>query len=218
MVEAFFHSKIRFKLLRFFLTKEVNFYSLIEIVERTKEKNSSLRKELKNLKKLNLIEEKKVEIEQKEQGTVKICKKTYGNIQRSAKLRGQKKLHKIYQVNTDFLLYPELKALFLKSRLLLEDALIKKIQKIGQVRLLVLTGFFVDLPFAQTDLLIVGRINRKKLKNLIRKFERDLDRSVNYTIMSTQEFKYRHDLTDRFLFNILENRKVVVIDKMNQES
>jgi hypothetical protein len=211
MLDQLFHSKIRFKLLRFFLTEETDFYSLSEIAKRIRERDSSLRKELKNLKNLKFIEEKEMEGKVSDIHT-KVYKKRQKNIK--IKLGRQKKLYKAYQVNTDHILYPELRALFLKARLLLEEILAKKIQKIGQIRLLVLTGFFVDLSYLPTDILIVGRINRKRLKNLIKKFERELGRSINYTVMSTQEFKYRHDLTDRFLFNILESRKVVLIDKM----
>lgn len=212
-----FHSQIRFKLLRFFLTEESGFYFLSEISERIREKNSSLQKELKNLEKIGLIEGKEVKTEQKVPSKKPLFPVSAGKSRKTqikAELKNRKKLHKAYQVNTNFFLYQELKMLFLKSRLLLEEVLAKKIQKIGHVRLLILTGFFTNLSYTQTDLLIVGRVNRKKLKNLIKRFEKDLGRSINYTVMSTQEFKYRHDLTDQFLFNILENRKVVVVDRM----
>lgn len=213
MLEQLLHSKIRFKLLRFFLTEEPNLYSLTEIAKKIKEKDSSLRKELSNLENLGLIKTKEISFDRKNH-LIRSISTSRKLLQKKKEKLNKTKIKKVYQVKTDHILYPELKALFLKSRLLLEEILIKKIQKIGQIRLLILTGFFTDLLYTQTDLLIVGRINRKQLKNLIRKFERDLGRSINYTVMSTQEFKYRHDLTDRFLFNILENRKVVVIDKI----
>ena len=32
--------------------------------------------------------------------------------------------------------------------------------------------------------------------------------------MSLSEYKYRHDITDRFLYEILEGKKIVVIDRL----
>lgn len=198
-----FHSEIRIKLLRFFLIEEIRFYSLFEISEKIREKISSLRKELKNLQNLGFIKEKKM----------KTITKIKFNKKEKKRKRFLFQIKKYYQARNDFILYPELKALFLKSQLLLETVLSKRIQKIGQIQLLILTGFFTNLSYTQTDLLIVGRVNRKRLKNLIKKFEKEIGRSINYTVMSTQEFKYRHNLTDRFLFNILESKKIVVINR-----
>ena len=36
--------------------------------------------------------------------------------------------------------------------------------------------------------------------------------------MTPQEFKYRSDITDRFLYDILENKKIVVIDTLTEQS
>jgi len=67
-----------------------------------------------------------------------------------------------------------------------------------------------------TDILIVGRLNRKKLRNLIRRFEKELNREINYTLMSFAEFKYRKDITDKFLYHVLENKRVEVINEIEE--
>jgi len=187
MLEQLFGSKARLKILRLFLIKEGPFY-VREISKKTKLQLNGVRRELKNLEQLGLLEI----IERKSQ-------------------------KKYYQVNKEFILYPELKALINKSQLILRDSLIRKIQKIGRISLLILTGFFANNPESKTDVLVVGQINRRKLASLIRKMEKKLDKKIYYTIMSPQEFKFRKDLTDRFLFNILEGRKVVLIDKYRLE-
>ena len=45
-------------------------------------------------------------------------------------------------------------------------------------------------------------------------FHYELGKELNYTIMGNQEFKYRRDITDVFLYDILEGRKLVVIDEV----
>ena len=119
-----------------------------------------------------------------------------------------------WRVNADFILYPELRGLVLKGKLLLERSLIKKIEKTGHLKLLLLTGKFMGLPYMPTDILLVGQIRRESLSRLIKKHERDLGQEINYTIMSEQEFKYRKDITDKFLYDILENKSLRVIDKL----
>jgi len=210
MLERLFASKTRIKLLRLFLTNEPEVFYLKDIIKKTGLDTNSVKKELENLKKLNLIKEEKFKII-----SLKPIRKLLSKKRKKKKIEKIKlKFKKYYILNKDFILYPELRALLIKSQLLLEEFLVKRIKKLGKVYYLALTGFFTGIYPAKTDLLIVGRINRKKLKYLIRKMEKDLDKEINYTVMSLSEFKYRSNLTDRFLFDILENRKVVLIENL----
>jgi hypothetical protein len=62
----------------------------------------------------------------------------------------------------------------------------------------------------------VGRVAREKVVTVIRAFEREVGREINFTIMTPQDYKYRLEVTDRFLYSLLETRKVVMLDKLNQ--
>lgn len=184
MLEQLFGSRTRVKLLRLFVTNPDTNYFVRELTRKVKERINSVRRELDNLANIGLL--------------------TFHQ-------QGQKKF---YRVNSDFTLYPELKSLMLKSQLMFERNLASSIRRVGQISYLALTGIFTNVPDAQTDLLIVGKINRSKLKRLVNKFHRDFDKKIRYTVMSKQEFDYRNDVTDRFLYSILENRKIVIIDKV----
>lgn len=186
--EQLFGSKTRVKLLRLFLvnTEPVHYY-IREICRITGEHLNSIRRELDNLEKLGLILKEKT----KDGG-------------------GSQKV--FYKINNDFILFNELKTLFIKSQLLLERSLVEKIGEAGHVQLLVLTGGFTSNEDAATDILIVGRVKLAVLSKLIKQFEKELGHDLNYTAMSTSEFTYRRDLTDLFLYNILENKKVILID------
>lgn len=202
-LEQLFGSKTRLKLLKLFLNNPDKFYYVREITRQTNTRINSIRRELENLQNLGLIIElisKPKEIAQNKPGKNKAKQRWLGK--------------KYFKVNTDFLLYQELKALLLKSQLLLEKNLIKGIQRLGSICYLVLTGFFVGQKNTRTDILIVGKLNRKKVKALIKDFEKDFDREINYTIFSKREFNYRKDIADRFLYDILENKKLVIIDKL----
>lgn len=205
MLERLFVSKTRIKLLRLFLTNESEVFYLKDIIKKTGLDTKAIKKELDNLKKLDLISERKNKI------IIEPFKKP-----RSKRKKKKAKIifKKSYSLNKNFVLYSELKALIIKSQILLEEFLIKKLKKLGKVYYLALSGFFTNAS-SKTDLLIVGRINRKKIKHLIKKLEKDLGRAINYTVMSLSEFKFRSDLTDRFIFDVLENKKVVLIDELH---
>ena len=184
MLEQIFGSRTRVKLLRIFLTNPETDYFVRELTRKIKERINSVRRELENLESLELINSHQI---------------------------GQKKF---YRVNKNFILFPELKALILKSQLTVERNLGRSIKYVGQISYLALTGIFTGVYNTQTDILIVGKVNRSKLKRLINKFHKDLDKRIRYTVMTKKEFEYRNDLTDKFLFNILENRKIVITDRI----
>ncbi len=127
-------------------------------------------------------------------------------------LGGQEK--KYFRANPEFVLFDEIKALIVKAQILYEKDFVRKLQAMGKVKLLVLTGLFVNNPTALIDILVVGKINKNKLVKLIRELEIELGKEINYTVFEPKEFKYRRDITDIFLYGILDGRKMVVIDEI----
>lgn len=205
MLEHLFGSKTRVKLLRIFLNHSENSYYVRELTRLTHLQINAVRRELQNLEDLGLVKTFKRDEKVGEKAGARNGKKNKYNKQEK----------KYYQINVDHVLFAELKALILKAQVLIENDLVKKIGKIGSVKYMALTGIFVGFVGAPTDLFIVGSINRDKLSRLIRKFEKDLNYEINFTLMPVTEYKYRRDITDRFLYSILENKKIVVIDEIN---
>jgi len=121
---------------------------------------------------------------------------------------------KYYQANPNFVLFEEIKALIVKAQILYEKDFIKKLHNAGSPKLLIFAGYFVNNHESAIDLLIVGKFNKAKLVSFIRELENDLGREINYTIMDNREFKYRRDITDIFLYDILEGKKLIVINDL----
>lgn len=184
MLEQLIGSRTRVKLLKIFLSNPDKDYFVRELTRKIKERINSVRRELENLETIGLI---------------------------SSQQTGQKKF---YRVDSSFILFSELRALILKSQLTVERDLAKSLRSVGQISYLALTGIFTDIEDAQTDILIVGKVNRIKLRKLINKFSRELDKRIRFTIMTKKEFEYRNDLTDKFLYHIMEHKKIVVTDKI----
>ena len=185
-LEQLFGSKSRVKLLRLFLAndgEDGRFY-VRELARKLGLQLNSVRRELFNLESIGMLI--------------------------SEGVGGEKR--KFYRLNKDFVLCKELKMLFLKSEFFTENAFIKDVKESGKINLLILTGSFVGIKDFPTDMLIVGKINRKILAKKIGNFEKELGRGINYTFFSPQEYKYRKDLTDKFLYGILESKKIMLIN------
>lgn len=129
-------------------------------------------------------------------------------------LASVKNSEKSFKVNRQFILFEELKALIMKAQVLYEEDFINSLKKIGAIKLLVMAGFFVGNKNAKVDLLLVGNVNKVKLEKLVNDLEKELDREINYTCMEEREFKYRREVTDVFLYEVLESKKFVVINEL----
>ena len=200
MLEQLFGSKTRVRLLRLFLANQNESYFVRELTRKIGAQINAVRNELDNLVSMGVVKAVE-ESELKSNGG--------GNPDRSTQQR------KYFRINTDAVLYPELRALFSKSGVLLENEFVHKLGFAGKLQYLALMGYFVGDVGAPTDVFIVGNLNKDKVATAIRAFERAVSREINYTMMTPQEFRQRKDLTDRFLYGILESKKVVMADHLN---
>ena len=209
MFEQLLGSKTRFKLLQVFIHHPDVYYYVRQLTRILNTQINSVRRELMNLEQIGLISS--FDHIPEEQGGVPSQHKGSTPVVQSQK--------KYYKVNTDFFLYPELKALFVKEQIMSEKDLVKSLKKIGTINYLVLTGIFVGLDGEiPTDMVIVGKVESDKLAKLIAEYEKAFNKEINYSVFSLNEYKYRININDRFLHNILSNKKIVAIDELNDET
>ena len=194
MLEHLFGSKTRVKLLRIFLGNPGTAFYVRELARKVGAQIHAIRRELENLEGLGIIRGGEASAED------------------AKELRSR--MRRYYQLDEGFFLVGELRSLVLRSQFLLEEEFKRRVQRLGTIRYFALSGLFIGAEDAVTDVLIVGKLNRQWLARLMRQFERELGRPVNYTVMSEKEFRYRWDVGDRFLYGILEAKKINVIDEL----
>jgi len=201
MLENLFGSKTRVKLLNLFFENPDNCFYVREIVRKLKENINSVRREIINLEKI---------------GVIAIVPWDMLNSEDEEVQKGKKEKRKYYQINKEFIVFDELRSLISKSKLLLDKTSLEKLKHIKGIKLLVLSGIFVDDRRARTDMLIVGTVKRETIKRIISRMERSFDHPLRYSIMTQREYNYRNGMTDRFLFEVMEGKKIVIVDKINQ--
>ncbi len=197
MLSKLFGSQARVKILKLFLLNPKEKFYVREVARSLDLQLNSVHRELLNLKDIGLIAEKE---EEPAEGAPKAPK-------------ASKQDRKYYQVREDFVFYNELKALLVKSQILYEKEFTDKLKKIGSIKLLLLTGFFVNDQEAAVDLFVVGTFNKEKMMKLIKDLEAVLVKEVNYSVMPEDEFAYRREIADMFLYKILDGPKVVIVDE-----
>lgn len=184
MLEQLFGSRTRVKLLRLFLSQPQEEYYVRELTRRMNEQINSIRRELSNLEDMGLL----------------VAEEREGK--------------KYYKVNQEHVMFLELRALFLKGRFTMEKSFVTAIKDLGKVKLMLLTGQFIHDTSVPVDLFMVGEVNRTKLEVLLQKFKEQFGFDIRFTVMPVSEFNYRREITDKFLFSILNSRKVVVFDEL----
>ncbi len=188
MLEQLFGSRTRVKLLRLFVSHPDQRWFVRELTRTIHEQINSVRRELSHLEQLGLVE---------------------------ATLEQRKKY---YTVNQRFPLYPELKALLIKARVTLEKDVIERICRSAKVQYVSLHGYFVDDPASAIDLFIVGDIPVRQLQQLLDDFKVQFGRELRYTHITQAEYRYRRDVTDKFLFSILNSPHLVLYSTLWEKS
>jgi predicted transcriptional regulator with HTH domain len=197
MLEHLFGSKTRVKLLSLFLRHPDEAIFVRELTRRVGTQINAVRRELANLVRFGLIREVVEE----------------GVSEEGVKRPGLKR--KYYKVNKSFSLLPEITSLIVKAQVMLEQQLDQHLLKIGDVRYMAFLGLFLGKAGAPVDIFMVAeKVDKKAMDKILAQTEQDLGVEIRYSLMTLDEFRYRKDITDRFLYAILEAPKNVVVDKL----
>lgn len=190
MIEQLFGSKTRVKLLRLFFSNPNRSYYVREITRKIDEQINSVRRELANLLSIGII-----------------SSDTNNN-----------RLY--YEVDQKYEYYPELSIIFGKgvkpatSKVTATEAAVNNdIATLGNIELALYTGQFTRDDSSGVDFLVVGDINQSKLANFVSDLEVKEGKEIRYVSMPLPEFKYRKQVNDRFLSNVLASKVQILVDK-----
>ena len=197
MVEQLFGSKTRIKLLKLFYGNPNRSFYVREITRKIDEQINSVRRELSNLLSIGII-----------------ASDTTNN-----------RLY--YEVNQEYEYYQPLSMIFgeadIKKEASADTVTIAPIKKVdsdvaelatlGNVELVLYTGQFTRDESSGIDMLIVGDVNQTKLHKFMNALEVKEKKEIRYVVLSSVEFTYRRQVKDRFLINVLNAKKQVLIDR-----
>ena len=130
-------------------------------------------------------------------------------------IRKHSKISKDWYFNISFKYAEAFDELLVRSNTLNQEKIIENFQKVGKIKLLIVSGVFIKNHNSRVDLLIVGnKINKRKIEIGIRRLESEIGIELTYAIFDTKEFIYRLNMYDKLIRDILDYpHEVVLQDK-----
>ena len=114
---------------------------------------------------------------------------------------------KYYRVDKDFILFSELRSIFAKE-IQADSPIVSSLKKLPGIKLILLAGSFVGTE-SKVDLLVVGDLKKEMLEALLA--QDPSMRNVKYSIFSEGDFLYRLSLRDKFINEILNDPRHIVV-------
>lgn len=183
IIESYFTSKVRVKILRQYFLNPKSSYHIRELVRITKEEVNAVRRELMRMELSGLLFSQK-----------------NGN-----------RLN--YHLNPDFLLYSEFRSLVHKEFGLGHEIIKHKKQLGNVVFAVLSNTFInlESSSEADLDFLIVGQPDTTVLEAIIENAQDQLDREIFFTVMSEKEFENSKRRRDSFVYSLIVLPRITLI-------
>ncbi|MEN9649055.1 MAG: hypothetical protein RL094_22 [Candidatus Parcubacteria bacterium] len=185
ILEKIFGGAARVKLMRLFLFNPNSSFTADEVSTRTKTEISRVRRELNFLVKVGLAKK------------------------RSSANKG------VWYLNERFPYLAEFQRLLLQTSLITPQTILKKLSKIGRLKLVVLSGLFKEQWDSRLDMLVVVDNSKKStIESVMSTIEAEVGREIHYAVLDANDFKYRLGVGDRLVRDVLDYPHEVALNKL----
>ena len=182
-----FGSETKVKMLKLFIFNADKIFDASEISERVKEDSRKVRRELNGFEKMGLVKRRSL----------------------------SKKKGSGYILDHQFSHLAALGAFLLSVEPLQPDEIVKKIGKLGSIKLILIAGIFIQDPESRIDLLVVGDgLKKTSFENTVKTLEAEIGKELRYAYFTTADFKYRISMFDKLTRDILDYPHRMVLNKL----
>lgn len=176
ILSKLFGSSVRVKIMRLFILNTDTVFDIKMLVSKARVPKTSLRKDLNVLVAIGFIKRKNSK----------------------GKLLG-------FIFNPDFAFISPIKELLLNPEFMKKDEIASRFKQVGRVKLLAVSGIFIDNNESRLDiLLVVDKIKRSVFDQIIKTLEAELGKELTYAIFTPDEFFYRLGMYDKLLSDMLD--------------
>ena len=187
-----FGGQARVRIMRLFLLNNNNNFEIEEVVSRSRVMKNNTRKEINVLSIMSFIKQKI------------ITKEGY---------RGAKKKVVTWSLNPSFQYLESLRDILIDPGLLLQEDLPQRFKQVGKIKLMIVSGVFIGNSKSRADVLIVGdKLKKNVLQQVIKSLEAEIGKELDYVVFDTEEFKYRLDMYDKLVCDIIDLPHEKLID------
>jgi hypothetical protein len=200
-----FGSETRVKLIRLFLFNAEVYFTLDEVIGRTRSDKKSVKKEITSILGLGIVKKRSIVREV--------------SIKKGKKIVTKKIQDTGYHLDSKFPYLQALKNLLIIVSLHADDSLVKKFASVGRIKLFIASGVFMQVWDTRVDLLIVGDdLNLTKLEAVLKSIESEIGKELSYSVFETEDFEYRYGMHDRLIRDIMDLPHTTLVDKLGLDS
>jgi len=197
-----FSGEGRVKLMRLFLFNPEGLFSLEQIIDKAKISKKDARSEIEVLKKSGMIKVKKAVQEMR--------------VKRRGKYVDIKKRVDSWYLNLNFEYLSPLQNLLINTRPLRPNQILKRLTSVGKLKLVIVSGVFIQNPDSRVDLLVVGdNLKRVALDRIVKTMEAEIGKELTFASFETIDFQYRLGMYDKLIRDILDYPHQNLLDKLN---
>lgn len=179
-----FGGQARVKIMRLFLLNHESTFEIEDVVSRSRVTKANSRKEVNALSAMGFVKQKFVTHE--------------GS-------RGAKKKVPAWQLDASFPYIDSIRDLLVDPSLLLREDLPLKFKQVGKIKLLIVSGIFIASEKSRVDILIVGdKLKKNIIQQIIKGLESEIGKELDYVVLDSEEFKYRIDMYDKLVCDIID--------------
>lgn len=185
-----FGTELRVKMIRFFLFNPDVSFDLDQIEKKMLSRRKIISKELLFLKKLGLVKEVKKTLE-------------------------TKKKIKAFLLDPKFEFAESLSEFFVRTHSLDHKTIVKKIEKTGKVKLVLISGIFTRDLESRLDLFVVGdNVNSASIDRIVKGIEAGMGKDIRYAVLSAPDFAYRMGMNDKLIRDVFDYPYQLLVDKL----
>ncbi len=195
-----FGSQAKVRIIRLFLFNPEKVFDNYDIAKRSQATVRTAIREMRGLVAGGLIKKKTI---------------TVGMRKRGGEVSTERKTRTGWTLNQKFPYLAALQTLVINTVLIKDEEILDRLSGVGQIKLLITAGVFIQDTDSRVDILIVGdRLKKTLIDSRIKKMESEIGKELRYSIFETPDFQYRVSIYDKLIRDILEFRHKKVLDKL----
>ncbi|MFC1566251.1 nucleotidyltransferase domain-containing protein [bacterium] len=183
MLQTLFSSKARVNILKLLLLNPKGSFYQREISSLTNESIRSVQREVKKLEEIGFL---------------------------SKSIQGKSVY---YRVNESFIIYEDLKNIFIKSAGIAEE-LKNHLKKTQDIEVVFVYGSYAKGAIQKSsdiDIFVIGTVTSRQISKILSKPQKELAREINYVVFTKKEFREKIRKKNHFVLSILKTKKIFII-------
>ncbi len=179
-----FGGQARVRIMRLFILNNDSNFEIEDIISRSRVTRANVRKEINILSLMGFIKQKTIT---------------------RAGYRGNKKKVNVWYLNKSFQHLNSLRDILVDPNLLIQEDIVQRFKQAGKIKLMIVSGVFIGEEKSRADILIVGdRLKKNILQQIVKSLEAEIGKELDYVVFDSEEFKYRIDMYDKLVCDILD--------------